>query len=247
MALSGLSIGIFRPGLLPTALTFILLVLLSKLGFWQLDRAKQKETLKEQVVEQQKLPPLSYLPEGVENSSSLLWRRASLQGVSKTDIVFLLDNQVYQGQAGYFVYTVLKQEGGLNLLVNRGWIKAGLSRETVRVPDISGSTETLTGVIKAPPATGLLLAEDTEESLSNGVVRLQQINPAKINERYHMDIAPYVFRLEPPSTSGFIRDWTAPGFGREKHLGYAFQWFAMAFALFIIYIVVNTNRIKNDE
>ncbi len=247
MTLAGLNIKKFRPGLWPTLVTIVLLVLLGKLGFWQLQRAQEKELLKEQVVTKQNLPPLTSLPVENDDSNSLFWRRASLQGILKTDIVFLLDNQVNQGQAGYFVYSVLELDGNRNLLVNRGWIKANPDRRIVSIPDVPASADVLTGIIKAPPATGWLLAKETDESLANGIVRLQHINPAAINERYQLNIVPYVFRLDQASPSGFIRDWSAPGLGRHKHLGYAFQWFAMAFALLIIYIVVNTDRTKNDK
>lgn len=247
MALAGFHIRNFRPGLLTSLLTMVLLVLLVKLGFWQLDRAKEKEALKEQVLTKQKLAPLSSLPVNGNSSKSLYWRRASLQGDLKAEPVFLLDNQVYKGQAGYFVYSVLELEGNRNLLVNRGWIKANPDRSKVSIPKTVDSEERLSGLIKAPPATGWLLAEDSDESLANGIVRLQHIDPDSINDRYHLNNVPYVFRLDKDSPSGFIRDWSAPGFGRDKHLGYAFQWFALAIALLIIYIVVNTDRTNNDQ
>ena len=247
MAHAGLGVGRFRPGLLPTALTLLLLVILGKLGFWQLDRAQQKESLREQVVTKQNLEPLLSVPVESENSSALHWRRASLKGVFKADIIFLLDNQVYQGRAGYFVYSVLEIDGNKNLLVNRGWIKANPDRKIVSIPNLEGSTEALSGIIKAPPATGWLLAEGTDEILDKGIVRLQHIDPVALNDHYQLNIAPYIFRLDEDSPLGFTRDWTEPGFGKDKHLGYAFQWFAMAIALLIIYIVVNTDRTKNDK
>jgi surfeit locus 1 family protein len=37
------------------------------------------------------------------------------------------------------------------------------------------------------------------------------------------------------------------GFGPEQNLGYAVQWFGLATALLVIYVVVNCRRIGKDE
>ena len=42
---------------------------------------------------------------------------------------------------------------------------------------------------------------------------------------------------------GFERVWRpVRGIGPQRHRGYAFQWFSLALALLVIYVVVNTRR-----
>ena len=237
----------FRPGLLPTLASLALLALLLKLGVWQLGRAEEKELLFEQVEQQKTLPVLTSWPDINDNYSALHWRHARLRARLVPDMTFLLDNQVRYGQAGYFVYSLIETEGRQMLLFNRGWIKANPDRRIVEVPPMPESSGIFSGVLKPPPATGLLLAENTDEKLAEDLVRLQSISPSALNERYKLALLPLVLRQETGPEDGFIREWPAPGSGMEKNLGYAFQWFAMAFALIVIYIVVNTNRKSDDD
>jgi cytochrome oxidase assembly protein ShyY1 len=45
----------------------------------------------------------------------------------------------------------------------------------------------------------------------------------------------------------FQYNWQPINMKPEKHLGYAFQWFALAFVLIIIFIVVNTQRNRGKQ
>ena len=44
--------------------------------------------------------------------------------------------------------------------------------------------------------------------------------------------------LDGDAPYGFVRDWTPPGSDETRHLGYAFQWFAMAVTVVIVTVVV---------
>ena len=237
----------FSPGLWPSLITVALLVLLLRLGFWQLDRAEQKDQVFERVEQLKRLAPLTALPGVAEEYSSLHWRHARLQARRIDGLTFLLDNQVRQGQAGYYVYSLIETETGQMLLFNRGWIKANPDRRIIELPPAREPTQIFSGVLKPPPATGLLLAENTDESLADGLVRLQSIEPKALNKRYQLRLLPLVLRQEGGAEDGLLRDWPVPGSGKEKNLGYAFQWFAMALALVVIYLVVNTKRKPDDD
>ena len=45
--------------------------------------------------------------------------------------------------------------------------------------------------------------------------------------------------LDAREPQGFLRQWQAPGFGPERHIAYAVQWFGLALALTVIYIWMN--------
>jgi cytochrome oxidase assembly protein ShyY1 len=51
--------------------------------------------------------------------------------------------------------------------------------------------------------------------------------------------------LDAEAEHGFHREIPALKLDSAKNTGYAFQWFAMSAALFIIYIAVNVKRTKN--
>lgn len=237
----------FSPSLWPTLAVLLVLPLFLSLGFWQLDRAEQKRTLYHEFEERQGVSVISLNKENTlrNNFDELHWRKVSIEGTFSREVNILLDNQVLRGVAGYFVYTPFKlKEWDTQVLVNRGWVPAGDSRD--KPPDIEVDKDVLQiiGSVKAPPKTGILLAENVVEQLGEGIVRVQKLELAGIEETLNLELLPYVVRMDPESPAGFARLWKAPGSGEEKHLGYAFQWFAMATAIFVIYLILNIKRAK---
>ena len=237
----------FNPSLWPTLAALLVLPLFLSLGYWQLDRADQKRTLHHEFEGRQAASEINLNKENTlrNNFGKLHWRKISAEGTYVEDSNVLLDNQVNRGVAGYFVYTPFKlKEQDVWVLVNRGWVPAGDSREYP--PEIGAEEEALQiiGSIKSPPKTGILLAENIVERLGESVIRVQKLELAGIEETLSLELLPYVIRMAPESPAGFVRHWKAPGSGEEKHLGYAFQWFAMAMAIFVIYLILNIKRAK---
>jgi len=237
----------FNPGLWPTLATLLVLPLFLTLGFWQLDRAEQKLVLHHEFEERQAAGVISLNREDVlrNNFDKLHWRKVTVEGVFSRESNVLLDNQVQGGVAGYYVYTPFKlKEQDVQVLVNRGWVPAGISRENPPGIAVEEQALQITGNVKSPPKTGILLAENIAEQLGGGMIRIQKLDLAEIEGTLKVELLPYIVRLNPESPAGFTRSWKDPGSGEEKHLGYAFQWFAMATAIFVIYLVLNVKRTK---
>jgi surfeit locus 1 family protein len=237
----------FNSSLWPTLATLLVLPLFLSLGFWQLDRAEQKRTLHHEFESRQAAREINLNKEDAlrNNFDELHWRKVTIEGIFSRDFNILLDNQVENSVAGYFVYTPFKlKQQDVWVLVNRGWVPAGVSREIP--PEIAVEEEALqiTGSVKSPPKTGILLAENIVERLGEGIARVQKLELAGLEETLNLELVPYVVRMSPESPAGFARSWKAPGTGEEKHLGYAFQWFAMATAIFVIYMILNIKRAK---
>lgn len=237
----------FSPSLWPTLAALLMLPLFVTLGFWQLDRAEQRRVLHKEFEVRQNAPAVDLNGEiGLRNSlDELLWRKVTVEGEFSRDANILLDNQVLGGKAGYFVYTPLKlRGGGFYILVNRGWVPAGESRDyPPEVIDDEGMLR-IVGSVKSPPSTGMLLAENLAEQLGEGTTRVQKLELDAIEKVLKIELLPYVVRLEPESAGGLARHWKAPGSGEVKNMGYAFQWFAMAAAIFIIYLILNFKPAK---
>ena len=51
-----------------------------------------------------------------------------------------------------------------------------------------------------------------------------------------------LFLLDPAEPAGFTREWGDSGLPRERHYGYAFQWYALAVAAIVIFVLVNRSR-----
>lgn len=235
----------FTPRLWPSVVTLLVLPILVSLGFWQLDRAEQKRELYQQFIKQQSagMINLNQSMDLISPKSDILWRHIQLTGQFENRKHILLDNQVLNREPGYFVLTPLKlSDENTWLLVNRGWLSAGADRNIA--PEINTPIDEieLTAVATDVPVTGILLGNNNVEKLNDTIFRVQRIDIEEVSELAGLKLLPFIARLEPESDHGFVREWVMPGSGEEKHLGYAFQWFALSLTLLIIYIVVNTRR-----
>ena len=227
-------------------LALVFMLLFARLGVWQLNRAEYKANLYEEFNSRQTAAALDLNEHGeVLSVEDMLWRRVSVIGSFREDMQFLLDNRVYKGEQGYFVYTPFKlADDDRVLLVNRGWVTA--SNDRTRVPGLIETTPpvTLTGLLKLEPKTGILLKELAPEQMAEDVFRVQEIKLDKLRDFSGLSFIPVILRLEPESGHGYGRDWPVPGTDENKHLGYAFQWFAFAAVLLVIYLVMNIKKIN---
>ena len=234
----------FNPGLWPSLAGLALFLLLVRLGFWQLDRAEEKQALQTRYQDQISAEPvnLGQTTRQGKQAQQMHWRKCILTGSYDPQVIYLLDNQVLRGVVGYQVFSRVILQDGTSVLVDRGWVAAPGTRN--EVPEINTTTEPviLTGVAKPVPASGIRLAADVSEKLGTNQVRVQRIDLEQIGAQNNWSLLPYVVRLDPPATGGLTWNGTEPGFGRERHLGYAFQWFALATTLLVIYIVVNIKK-----
>ncbi len=236
----------FSPGLVPSIITLLLLPLLVALGAWQLDRAEQKREIYQEFINRQKQMPVNLNTENIirNNKEDLMWRHVKVTGEFSAGVNILLDNQVMNGMPGYFVFTPFRLANeNVMVLVNRGWIAGSGNRNEIQDIETPAGIVDLIAVAKDVPATGILLGQATIEPVATGVYRVQIINMNEMKNFIHQDLLPYILRLEPDSNYGFMRQWQAVGSGEERHLGYAFQWFAMSVTLLVIYIVVNARKV----
>ena len=64
----------------------------------------------------------------------------------------------------------------------------------------------------------------------------------RLRKESRLDLQPLLIQQESALDDGLERVWQRPDSGRDKHLAYAFQWFAMAFAILVIYVVLGFRR-----
>lgn len=235
----------FAAGLIPSVATLLLLPLLIGLGFWQMERAEQKQALLDLYAARAAAAPV-VLNGTQTDPAALRYRQVEVMGHFDRSGQMLLDNRIHRGRAGYEVLTPLRLTGsGLAVLVDRGWVSLGASRATPPEAPIPPGLVTVRGVASAPPAQGLMLR--TPPSLDATWPVVLNVELRAIEDRLGYTLLPYVILLDPQEPNGFVREWKLFDFGPEKHLAYAFQWFALAAALLVIYVVVNTRRIDRNE
>ena len=235
----------FRPSLAATLATLLLVPLLLALGHWQLQRAAEKSAMLAEWTGHAGLPPLRLgaddLP--LRRVADLPGRRLVIDGRWDAGRQILLDNQVLDGQAGYWVFTPLRVgDRDAAVLVNRGWLPVGPSREAAPDVEMAAHAGLVEGIAAPPPAASLFSRQEVDTSLGGGVLRVQQIDLANLSKRLALRLEPWTLRLDPAAADGYRRQWQAPGLTPERHVAYAVQWFLLAALAIGLYIRLNLHR-----
>lgn len=233
----------FSPGILPTIVTAFLLFVMVSLGQWQLSRADYKANLHQKVTERKNLTPVSLqeLPHAIDDR---VFRPVVVEGEYDTEHQFLLDNRIHNGVAGYHVYTPLRMTDGSAILVNRGWLQQGRTRQDLPAIDTPTSSVISKGLVDKPPSKGVILADNVHDNMVWPMV-LQYLDPTELEQRLGYELLPMILWLDAADEHGFVREIPALKLDSAKNVGYAFQWFAMSAALLIIYLAVNTKRTRS--
>ena len=226
---------------IPTAAAVLAVGLFSYLGFWQLDRAGEKERRLRAFDARGDDAPISLnrpMPVGTD-PDWLRYRRVEVEGRAIGGRQYLLDNRTLHGVAGYHVHLPVLVAGlDRVVLVNRGWVEVGPSRE--RRPDVSlgDSNLMVSGIVDHPRQT-LLLGDDGYADSSWPKV-VQRIDLDKTARDLGQPALPFVVLMDAAQPRGFVREWRPfLGIGPLRHRGYALQWFSLAATVVIVWIVVN--------
>jgi surfeit locus 1 family protein len=221
----------FRPGRPATLFTAFFLPLLLTLGAWQLDRAGEKQALYDDFAAGGEAVALHAGSRGLDELRRYAPVRAT--GTYLAERQFLLDNMVEDGQAGYRVLTPLLLGEGGAVLVDRGWVPRDFSTSEAPAVDVDDGMRTVTGMLDRMPRPGIAL--DTEFGPDWPKV-VQFPTLAELAAALELQLVPGLLLLDRAAPDGFRRDWRPSDFGPERHLGYAFQWFALAVTLVILYL-----------
>lgn len=206
------------------------------LGQWQTGRAQYKEELQGRYDTLRLQPAISIgaLP---VLAGDVLLRRVEVRGEFAPKYTVYVDNKIHQRQPGYHVATPLLIAGSQRyVLVNRGWIAAARDRTVPAISTPAGE-QVVQGTAVAFSERYLELSTQVAEG---------NIWQNLVLERYRqatgLDVQPFVIQQESAAADGLQREWQRPDLGRNTHLAYAFQWYAMSLAMLIYYLVTHVKR-----
>lgn len=222
-----------RPFWVPTVAAILVLALTISAGLWQTDRAQTKRALQARY-DAQFNAPAETITHVDFNPDTLRYRRVSVTGKFDPAHEVLLDNRIYAGKPGYEVITPLKLESGAGyVLIDRGWVAQGLHRAVLpQIPTPPG-TQTIVGIATLPSGRYLELSTQTVA----GKV-WENLDFKRMQAQLPQTLAPLMVVQLSAAQDGLIQHWERPDVGVQMHIGYAFQWFAMAVATVIIYGVL---------
>jgi surfeit locus 1 family protein len=233
----------FRPRLVPSLAVGALLPALVALGVWQTHRAEEKEAMLAQAAAYRNALPVTLDP-ATADAAALRYRPVQAEGHYLADRQFLLDNQVESTRVGFHVLTpFLLRQSGKVVLVDRGWVALGESRQRLPEVPVSGDERRLVGTVDTPPQVGLHLGSGSGTGDWPRVI--QYMVPTELAQALNRPVLPLVVRLGPDQPDGYVRDWHVVTFGPERHRAYAFQWFGLAVTLTVLYLAVSLRREGN--
>ena len=206
------------------------------LGFWQLDRAQVKQqqiNLSQQLAKE----PITAF-EALKPEEWILGRRVAVKGAIDNDQVFLLDNVVLGGQVGFEVLHTLTLADGRTMLINRGFVSGGASRDQLpEVPRLKDEVNALGSIYVSEWANqGQAFAYDGWPR----IVPTQ--DPSRLAKIVSRPLLPVVVRLAEQDINSLPRNWRVTVMTPQQHQGYAVQWFVMAGTLlaFFVYFTFRT-------
>jgi len=237
-----LNIGpiVFSPGIVPSIVTLFILYVMFTLGQWQHEKGEYISNLQDTINERKYLPPVTMdeLPHEMEDR---IFLPVIVSGTFDDQHHFYFDNRIVNGVAGYDVFTPFRMDDGNTILVNRGWLKQGRTRQDLPEFDTVSSTVSFKALLDRPPSKDFLLADNVHRDLVWPMV-LQYVDTQEISAMLGYEVMPMVLRLDKEAEHGFYREIPVLKLDSAKNTGYAFQWFAMMTALLVIYIAVNTRK-----
>lgn len=236
--MAAISIGAFsfRPRLLTTIAAIAGMVLTFYLGQWQTGRADYKQSLqnRQDVLGRE---PLVSIGAALLAADDVLLRKVEVRGEFAPKYTVFIDNRIHQHQPGYHVATPLRIAGSQRyVLVNRGWVAANRDR-SMPVVDTPSGEQRVQGMAAAYSERYMELSTKVAEG---------NIWQNLVFERYRqatgLELQPFVIQQESTADDGLKREWGRADLGRNKHLAYAFQWYALSLAIFIYYLVTHVKR-----
>lgn len=165
-----------------------------------------------------------------------------LRGEFLPEHTVLLDNKLRRGRPGYEVVQPFRMASGGIVLVNRGWIAAGPSRD--RLPQV----RTPTGEIRLEGVRREHFARAYEPSGAKpqGPVWLN-VTPQRYTAATGLALESWVFEQHSHLEDGLSRDWPAAEPGAEKNEAYAFQWYSLAALSVVLLLILGFRREKTSS
>lgn len=227
-----------------TVFVVICLPIVIRLGFWQLDRAKQKEAI---IAAQQSL--MAEAAVALEVLPAEQWQPFRNVGLRGTfgKAIFLVDNQMYKSQFGYEVVQPFSYGQGQMILVSRGWVPGSLDRRQLPPITTPAGEQQLQGYLYQPGK--LIKLGETEQQQGWP----QVVPSASVENMYKLlgkndKISPhFLVRLAENSPALFTAHWQLVNVLPERHIGYAVQWFLMAGLLVVLFIYASIRKTGADK
>lgn len=236
----------FKPRLLPSVATLLLLLLFVYLGQWQAGKAVRRSAEVSQHGARAQFDQQT-ITASLVDPAQLQDVPVRVRGTYEVGQTYFLDNRQENGVAGVHVISPLKIEGSeTRILINRGWVAwPAQGRGTLPVVETPAGVVQVIGVAAVPSAKKFFLMPERDDARAQ---LWRRIDLSRYGKTHAYPVQP-ILLLQAPNDANdkLVRHWPPPEDRVAMHQSYAFQWYGMAFVLFVFYLVLSTRRPNSDK
>jgi surfeit locus 1 family protein len=225
---------------IPFVATVVVVAIGVSLGNWQWRRADEKRAIEARLTARQTQQPL-LLDAAPQSIDDIEYRRVEVRGEFDRDWPLYLDNRPEDGKAGFYLLMPFKIAGsGRHVLIERGWFPVDVHNRSKMPPPMTplGQLE-IEGI--AVRNTGHILQLGQAGAVQPGAI-LQNVTVADVAQAGKFDMQAFVIEQTTDTRDNMLRNWPRPSAGIERHLGYVFQWYALALTAFLFFVVTGYRR-----
>lgn len=229
----------FKPGKAMTLFVVFFLPLTLTLGMWQLNRAAEKNQVLTDLADQS--DEVVTWDAGEPPAAG----RAVSVCVTREGGEWFLDNRTHEGQAGYDVYLPARHCSTQQpLLLRLGWVGQADGRTSLPDLELPAPTgeEAIVGEMRPPSPEPWLTAPP--EAMGDEQWRIQSMQ-----EVPDTDFGAGTPIIQVTSPEGWrLRDtWDPVDMPPSRHIGYAVQWFGLATALVVCFLIWGIRRSADSQ
>jgi surfeit locus 1 family protein len=217
--------------IVPPVAALLLIVVFATLGNWQLNRAAEKVESAAQFENTAPYTPLAQI------TNAAPFQRIESRGRYLAQRQVLVNNIIRNNRLGYFVITALELTSDEPLLiVNRGWIEKPRDADALADIKVEDNWRSLRGRAGDLPRVGI---RSGEPFVGDDTWPRTGLYPtlADVSAQLGREVLPFALLLDPDADDGYMRDWQPRQAAPSTHYGYAVQWFALALAVIVVWVV----------
>jgi cytochrome oxidase assembly protein ShyY1 len=218
----------FKSKILIFAIIFVPITI--SLGFWQIDRAKEKREIIANYDELLTSEPTKLKVKTIYKN----WQPIITIGQFK-DIVIFEDNAILNGRAGFKIYHLFENGDGSYVFVHRGFIERNMVKNNLPFIDLPKGKQSLSGSALIKENNSFV--KDIQES---DIRIIQEFNTESLINKFPIlkdrYLHPFLFNLDIRDNKKFLAIEKPVNMAASKHIGYAIQWFGLCIALIILTI-----------
>jgi len=232
----------FRPSIKLTLVLLALAAVFFRLGLWQWDRKAEKVLLFESFAN----APVMTIGQALSGTEPFV--RVEAEGRYDPVRHTLLDNRIFKSRAGVHVLTPFTLPDGSAILVNRGWLPLAPDRRSLPEFNTNPAEQGISGILTKPVTGGPRVGGADKLVTDQWPQLMTYLDLGSISAATGKPLEPWILLLDAADPGGFEdRHWRAAVMEPKVHGAYALQWFSLAAAAMVIWIVLGVRRARQNN